>query len=70
MNSANAEFTLREPYTDGVLATFNSTWIMEKGCPGFPIECETPGYVSITVASSLEHRSTNLAYWPFVRNNL
>jgi len=28
----------REPNADVVLFTFNSTWPMEKGRPGFPVE--------------------------------
>ena len=67
---ANEKFTGREPNTVGLRATFNSKGAMEKGHPGFPVECETPGYVSITAASSLEDRQTNFACWPFVRNNL
>ena len=67
---SNEKFIGREPNTVGLRATFNSKGAMEKGHPGFPVECETPGYVSITAASSLEDRPTNFAYWPFVRNNL
>ena len=43
--AGNAEFTRREPNADDVLAAFNSICPMEKGHHGFPVECETKGYV-------------------------